>query len=152
MPAISNYLALVCMLSVMLGGIGFVHLLRPRFVRDAYQRWDYPRHLPLVVGILEIEAALLLYDPALRGWGIGLAGFINFGAVVTHLNHRQYLHAVPAVLMMVALLPVGLAIPRVSSVRFMSAGQCAVPSQAPGLCNAEAPRTPEKNTGRSAGA
>ena len=153
MPAISTYSALAFTLSALLGGIGFIHLLAPRFVRDAYEQWDYPQRLPLIVGIVEIAAALLLYDPAFRGWGIGLAALVNFGAVVTHLNHRQYLHAVPAVLMMAALVPVGLAIPRASfPVRFMSSVQCAAPSQPSGVCNTEAPLGGVKIASRSAGA
>jgi hypothetical protein len=153
MPAISTITLLALMLSALLGGIGVIHLLRPRFVRAAYERWDYPQRLPLIVGLAEIAAALLLDDPALRGWGIGLAALINFGAVVTHLNHSQYLHAVPAVLMMVALVPLGLAIPRASyPVRVMSAVLCAAPSQPAGMCNSEAALATENSAGKSAGA
>jgi len=153
MPAISTYSALAFTLSALLGGIGLIHLLGLRFVRDAYKRWDYPQRLPLIVGILEIAAALLLYDPALRGWGIGLAALINFGAVVTLLNHRQYLHAVPAVLMMIALVPVALAVPRASyPVRFVSAVACAAAAQPSGLCNSEAAPTREQRARGSAGA
>lgn len=153
MPPISTYATLALTLSALLGGIGVVHLLRPRFVRDAYDRWEYPRHLPLLVGILEIAAALFLRDPALRGWGIGLAAFINFGAVVTLLNHSQYLHAVPALVMMVALVPLGLAIPRAAyPVRYMSAIECAAPSQSPGACNSELALAREETARASAGA
>jgi hypothetical protein len=153
MSAILNYSVLACTLSALLGGIGVVHLLGPRFVRDAYEQWDYPQRLPLIVGILEIAAALLLYDPALRGWGIGLAAFINFGAVVTLFNHRQYLHALPAIVMMVALLPVGLAnSPATYPIRFMSSVSCAAPSQTPGLCNSQGALASAKDARRSAGA
>ena len=92
---------------------GFVHLLGPRFLRDAFETWNYGTPVRLVTGVLEIVAALMLAYPELRGWGIALAALIMFGAVITLLSHQQYLWAAPSVALMAALIPAILAVPRV---------------------------------------
>jgi hypothetical protein len=106
---VSTYAALT--LAALFGAIGLVHLAGPRFLRDAYERWEYSQTLRVIVGFLEIVAAMLLADPRLRLWGIGLAALINFGAVITLLNHGQYLQAGPGLLVMAALLTSTLAVP-----------------------------------------
>ncbi|HEY4264697.1 MAG TPA: DoxX family protein [Micropepsaceae bacterium] len=118
MHVISNYVALI--LAALFGAIGLVHLAGPRFVREAYERWEYSQNLRRIVGFLEIIAAAWLADPVFRLWGIGLAAAINFGGVVTLLNHRQYLHAGPGLVMMLALLPATLAVPGAHPVRFIA--------------------------------
>jgi hypothetical protein len=110
--AISNYSLLAWTLAVLFGAIGCVHLAGPRFLRDAYDRWEYSQKFRFIVGCLELVAAGWLADPAFRLWGIGLAAIINFGAVITLLSHCQYVHAAPGVLMMIALVPATLAVPR----------------------------------------
>jgi hypothetical protein len=64
------------------------------------------------LGIVEIIAAALLGMPHLRIFGIAMAAPIMFGAIVTLLNHRHYLYAAPAVLIMAALVPGMLATPQ----------------------------------------
>jgi hypothetical protein len=119
--AISNYSFLAITLAAVFGAIGLVHLAGPRFVRDAYDRWEYSQNLRFIVGFLELIAALWLADPAFRLWGIGLAAVINFGAVITLLSHSQYLPAAPGVLMMIALVPATLSVPRTPhAVRFIA--------------------------------
>jgi uncharacterized membrane protein len=93
--------------------IGFIHLLGPRFLREAFEKWNYGTRVRLVTGVLEIMAAVMLAHPELRGWGIALAALIMFGAVITLLSHEQYLWAAPSVALMVALIPVGLSVPHV---------------------------------------
>ncbi len=110
-------------LAALLGVIGVVQLAGPRFLREAYRRWDYPRHLRLVTGSLDIAAALMLAEPNLRGWGIALAAILIFGSVVTMLSHRQYAYAAPAILMMAALVPATLAVPRANHVQFIATPQ-----------------------------
>jgi hypothetical protein len=90
---------------------GLVQLGGSRMVREAYASWEFPAGLYLVTGALEIIAAVCLAIPELRVWGIALTGVIMFGAVVTLLSHRQYLYAVPALMLMAALIPAALAIP-----------------------------------------
>jgi hypothetical protein len=90
---------------------GFVNIAGPRILREAYARWEFPTRFYLVVGILEVTAAAFLAIPEWRGWGIALAAFIIFGTVVTLLNHRRYMLAVPGIILMVALVPASWAVP-----------------------------------------
>jgi hypothetical protein len=100
---------------------GLVQLAGPRFLRDAYRGWDYSQGLRLVTGLLDIAAALMLAEPSLRGWGLVLAAMLIFGSVVTMLNHRQYVGAACAILMMAALVPATLAVPLANPVQFTTA-------------------------------
>jgi len=112
MQVSSNFSVLATALAVVFGVIGVVHLLGPRFLRDAFEKWNYGTLVRLVTGALEIITALMLAHPDLRGWGIALAALIMFGAVITLLSHEQYLCAVPSIALMAALVPAMLAVPR----------------------------------------
>ena len=111
MQAPSTFSILAAALAVVFWVIGLIHLLGPRFLRDAFEKWNYGTRARLVTGTLEIMAALMLAHPELRGWGIALAALIMFGAVITLLNHEQYLCAVPSIALMAALVPAILAVP-----------------------------------------
>jgi uncharacterized membrane protein len=112
MPVSSTFSVLATTLAVVFCVIGFIHLLGPRFLRDAFEKWNYGTMVRLVTGTLEIMAAVMLAHPELRGWGIALAALIMFGAVITLLSHEQYLCAVPSIALMAALIPAILAVPR----------------------------------------
>ena len=112
MQVSSTFSVLAASLAVVFGVIGFIHLLGPRFLRDAFDKWNYGTRARLVTGTLEIMAALMIAHPELRGWGIALAALIMFGAVITLLKHEQYLCAVPSIALMAALVPAVLAVPR----------------------------------------
>jgi DoxX-like family len=86
-----------------------VNLTAADRVRAAYRFWHYPKRFYRTVGVLELMAALFLAMPLLRPWGIILAGFIAFFAVVTLLNHRQYAWSLPGMLLLVSLVPTALA-------------------------------------------
>lgn len=107
-------------LAALFAAIGVVQLIGPRFLRDAYARWDYSQSLRIVTGILDIVTAALLADPELRGWGIALGVVLTFGSVVTLLNHRHYAAAGAAILMMVAFVPAALAMPHEGRVHFIA--------------------------------
>ena len=111
MQAPSTFSILAAALAVVFWVIGLIHLLGPRFLRDAFEKWNYGTVVRLVTGALEIITALMLAHPDLRGWGIALAALIMFGAVITLLKHEQYLCAVPSIALMAALVPAILAIP-----------------------------------------
>ena len=108
----STFSVLAISLAVLFWAIGFTHLLGPRFLRDAFEKWNYGASVRVVTGCLEIGAALMLAHPELHAWGIALAALVMFGAVITLLSHEQYLVAVPSVALMVALIPATLAVPR----------------------------------------
>jgi len=107
-------------LAALFGVIGVVQLAGPRFLREAYRSWDYSQRLRIVTGVLDIAAAMMLAEPGLRGWGIVLGAILTFGSVVTLLNHRHYACAAAAILMMAALIPAALAVPRADEVRFIA--------------------------------
>ena len=100
--------------------IGLVQLAGPRFLREAYARWEYSQVVRVITGLLDLVAAAMLADPDLRVWGIALGAVLTFGAVVTLLNHRHYTAAGAAILMMVAFVPAALAVPRANEVRFIA--------------------------------
>ena len=118
MQVSSTFSVLATSLAVVFGMIGFIHLLGPRFLRNAFEKWNYGTPVRLVTGALEIMAALMLAHPELRGWGIALAALIMFGAVITLLNHEQYLCAIPSIALMAALFPAILAVPRADQVHY----------------------------------
>ena len=111
MNAISFPFLIAWLIGAILMVVGFINLAGPRKLREAYARWEFPSRFYLVVGVLEVTAAAFLAVPEMRIWGIALAGLIAFGAVITLFNQRRYLSAVPAIILMVALLPASLAVP-----------------------------------------
>jgi branched-subunit amino acid ABC-type transport system permease component len=115
----SIYAVIAVSLAVIFGAIGAIQLIGPKFARTAYRRWDYSQRVRLLTGILDIAAAFMLALPALRGWGIALAGILTFGSVIVFLSHRQYRYAVAAIGLMAALVPAAVAVPRPSPVQFI---------------------------------
>jgi len=91
---------------------GLVNLTALSAVREVYARWDIPGAFYRTLGIVEIIVAALLATPDLRAWGVVVAAPIIFGAIVMLLNHRHYLYAALAVLVMAALVPGMLATPQ----------------------------------------
>ena len=108
----SNLPLLATVLAVVFGSIGAVHLFGPRFLREAFEKWNYGTRVRLFVGVLEIAVAFMLAHPELRAWGVALAALIMFGAVITLLSHEQYRCAVASMVLMAALVPAGLAVPQ----------------------------------------
>ena len=99
------------LLSALFGIAAAVHLLGFRFVRQAYERWHYPRGFREVTGTLLLLAALFLGVPETRYWGIAIAAFVMFLSATTLLHHRQYTFAAPIIALLFALIPVSLAGP-----------------------------------------
>jgi len=122
---VSIYSIVALWLAVVFGLIGAVQLIGPGFVREAYRGWDYPQRVRLVTGVLDIVAAIMLASLALRGWGIALAAILTFGSVVVFLSHRQYRYAVPAIGLMIALVPATVAVPRPAQIQFIVQKQIA---------------------------
>jgi hypothetical protein len=116
----SIYSLVALLLAMTFGLIGAVQLAGPRFVREAYKRWDYGPRVRTVTGVLDIAAAIMLALPALRGWGIALAAVLTFGSVVVFLNHRQYRYALPAIGLLIALVPATVAVPRSAQIQFIA--------------------------------
>ncbi len=88
-----------------------IHLAGPAFLRARYRRWRFPANTYLVVGVLQLLAAVFLANPITRIWGVALAALITFVTIVNLLNHGKYAYSVPALLVLAALVPATLAGP-----------------------------------------
>ena len=120
MYGVSVYSQVAWSLTIVFGLIGAIQLIGPRFVRETYRSWDFGPRVRIVTGLLDIAAAVMIALPALRGWGIALGAILTFGAVVVFLNHRQYRYALPAIGLLIALVPATVAVPRPAQVQFIA--------------------------------
>ncbi|MGH6829062.1 MAG: DoxX family protein [Rhizomicrobium sp.] len=98
-------------LTALFGLAGLLHLAGPHFLRRAYLRWGFPFNANRVIGTLALLAALFLSNPLTRIWGVILAGIISFFATVTLFRRGQYAYSVPGLLVLLALVPAGMAGP-----------------------------------------
>jgi hypothetical protein len=103
MSEFADFLALTLAAAFALAAV--LNLAAPKFVRRIYQRWEFPRGFYYVVGVAQTFTALFLFLPQTRIWGGVLGAMVLFVTTVSLLNHRKYLYAVPAILLMVALAP-----------------------------------------------
>ncbi len=92
-------------LAALFTATALLNLAAPGFVRRAYARWDFARGFYYVVGLAHALTALFLAVPQTRIWGGALGAMVLFATTVSLLNHRKYIYAVPAILVMVALAP-----------------------------------------------
>jgi hypothetical protein len=95
--------------SAIFGLTGLLNLSGGTYVRAVYRLWRYPHHFYRIVGLAELMAALFLVVPQTRIWGIAAGAMIAFITVVTLLHHRQYLWSLPAMMLLVCLVPASLA-------------------------------------------
>ena len=103
MSEIADLLAEI--LAGLFGLSAVIHLAAPGFVKRVYQRWAFARGFYYVVGAAQALAALFLAVHQTRIWGGILGGMILFVTVVSLLNRRKYLYALPAILAMIAIAP-----------------------------------------------
>ncbi|HEY0266177.1 MAG TPA: hypothetical protein VGC16_05450 [Rhizomicrobium sp.] len=92
-------------LAALFAATAALNLIAPGFVRRAYRRWQFARGFYYVVGLAHGLTALFLAVPQTRIWGGVLGSMVLFVTIVSLLNHRKYIYAVPAILVMVALAP-----------------------------------------------
>ena len=83
--------------------IGFLHMLAPARLVATYRRWGYPPAFPVVAGLLNIAAAVLMAYPEQRLLGVALAAIILFVSNVMLIGRNHYLGAVPGILLLLAL-------------------------------------------------
>jgi hypothetical protein len=100
---LGNGIALL--LTVLFALAATLNLTAPGFLRRFYRRWDYPRGFYYVAGVAQGITALFLAVPETRIWGGVLGAFVLFATTVSLLNHRQYVYAIPTILMMIAIAP-----------------------------------------------
>lgn len=101
--SLSTWFALV--IAGMFAASALAHLLGPRFILKAYERWNFPPKFHRLVGVVELLAAVFLAEPITRIWGVALAGIVAFVAVVALVNNRQYAWSLPGILVLAALVP-----------------------------------------------
>ena len=100
MRSLAWELAVIILLAAffVLGGV--VNLAGPRKVVEDFVRWGYPAWFHLVTGILELAVAALLVFPATRGIGASLGFGVMLVAAATLIFHREYVHAIPALVVL----------------------------------------------------
>jgi hypothetical protein len=84
---------------------GIIHLSGSIYLRAVYRIWHYPHNFHRIVGLTQLMTALFLIVPEMRIWGIGAGGMITFVATVTLLYHRQYVWSLPAIVLLMGLIP-----------------------------------------------
>lgn len=92
-------------LTALFGMSGLLHIAGPQFLRQAYMRWGFPFNAHRVIGVLQVLTALFLSNPVTRIWGVVLAAFIIFFGTVALVNHGKYVYSLPALILMLALVP-----------------------------------------------
>jgi len=93
------------------GVSGLLHLVGLESVKRVYARSDFAPGFYRIAGIVQLLAAFFLALPITRIWGVALAAFVTFAAIVILLNNRQYVYSVPGVILLAALIPPALANP-----------------------------------------
>ena len=77
---------------------GVVNLVGPKPVVNDFRRWGYPSWFNLVTGVVELATAILLVVSITRPLGAALGLVTMLAAVATLVRHREYVHAVPALI------------------------------------------------------
>ena len=99
----------VDILSAIIALVGLISLSGSTHFRTVYRLWQYPHNFYRIVGLTELMVALFLIVPETRIWGITASGMIACITTMTLLHHRKYFWPLPAVLLLVTLVPVSLA-------------------------------------------
>ena len=68
-----------------------------------YRQWGYPDRFHYLTACLEFAAAMLLLSASTRKIGLSLAALVMVAAIGTVLVHREYGHAAPPLLILVAI-------------------------------------------------
>lgn len=88
---------------------GLISLSGITRLRAVYHLWHYPDNFYRIAGLAQLTAALFLTVPETRVWGIAASGMIIFVTTVTLLHHRQYFWSVPAIILLMTLIPASMA-------------------------------------------
>lgn len=82
---------------------GLIFFANPAPLSELLTEWGYGRNFTRVLGTFALGAALFLWVPQLRLWGVVLAAFILFGTTVVLFEQRKYLYALPGIVLLGAL-------------------------------------------------
>jgi len=103
MSGLTLFSVVAAALAWIFAAIGILHIIAPQRLITAYRGLGYPPVFPVVTGVLNIIAAVLLAYPEQRLIGVALAALILFVANVTLLSQRRYLGALAGMFLMMAL-------------------------------------------------
>jgi hypothetical protein len=95
--------AMVVLLSCFFGLGAILQLVRPNFVRLAYERWNLPPQFCRVVGVTQLMMAIFLSLPQTRVWGIIISTIFAFLVGISLLNRQMYLWSFVVILIIAAL-------------------------------------------------
>lgn len=96
----SNIIAGSVGLFFIIGAIG--NWIAPPKIAADYARWGYPASFHYVTAVLEALAAAMILLPSTRSAGAVLGALVMGAAIATLLKHREYGHAIPAAIVLVA--------------------------------------------------
>ncbi|MBZ7924784.1 DoxX family protein [Ensifer adhaerens] len=85
------HLALSALLAIVLAWAGLLNLAAPAFVRAEFEKWGYPPALRVLVGLMELCAAVLLLWPNGQRLGALIGGLVLLGVVASLLRTREWL-------------------------------------------------------------
>jgi len=87
------HIFLTSFLVAVFSGAAFVHLWGPKTLRAAYARWGYTSKHRYAAALANFVAALLLAYPTTQMAGAVLGALMLFVAIVTLLDHSEYIRA-----------------------------------------------------------
>jgi len=100
---ISPYALIPIALAWIFAAVGLFHMIAPGRLVATYRQWGYPPAFPVVAGMLNIAAAVLMAYPERRLFGVALAAIILFVSNVMLIGRNHYLGAVPGIILLLAL-------------------------------------------------
>lgn len=80
----------------LIGAIG--NWIAPPRIGADYVRWGYPAYFHYVTAVLELATGVLLLLATTRVFGAVLGVLVMAAALATLLRHKEYSHALPALL------------------------------------------------------
>lgn len=88
--SILEHIVIWSLAAIFVGSAG-LNLTGPDFVREEFEKWNYPSWLRLAVAVMELGAAALLLMTATRSWGAVLALLILAAVVFSLARTREWL-------------------------------------------------------------
>ncbi|TFI57128.1 DoxX family protein [Sphingomonas parva] len=79
---------------------GISNIIASEAILSDYDRWGYPEWFHYVTGMLELTAAILIFQVRSRKAGIALAAGIMLSAAVTVLVHGELTRAIAPLLVL----------------------------------------------------
>jgi putative oxidoreductase len=82
---------------------GFMKFVNPPEMAEHFAKWGYPDWFRVLIGLIEIGAALALLTPRNAFYGAAALGVVMVGAMYTHLAHDEVPEAVAPLVLLILL-------------------------------------------------